>query len=69
MSPAGLNNVIAIDAGHGRTVALRQGGTVVAWGRNIYGESSVPSTLRDVTTVSAGGYHTDALRENGSIEN
>ncbi|MEW6219970.1 MAG: Ig-like domain-containing protein [Thermodesulfobacteriota bacterium] len=34
----------AIAAGYGHTVALREDGTVVAWGDNGYGQTTVPSS-------------------------
>lgn len=43
------------------------GQTVVAWGRNDFGQSTVPDGLTDVTAVSAGGNHNLALRANGTV--
>ncbi len=43
------------------------GQTVVAWGRNDFGQTSVPDGLTDAVAVSAGGNHNLALRRNGTV--
>ena len=43
------------------------GQTVVAWGGNTYGQTTVPGGLADVTTVAAGHYHTLALKADGTV--
>ena len=40
--PAGLNNVVAIAAGGYHSLALTSDGTVVAWGRNYEGQTTMP---------------------------
>ena len=52
--------MVAIAAGGGHTVALKQDGTVVAWGGNSYGQTTVPAGLSGVVAVAAGGSHTVA---------
>jgi hypothetical protein len=42
------------------------GGTVVAWGRNTYGQTSVPAGLTGVVAVAAGGFHSLALKADGT---
>ncbi|MFY1653132.1 RCC1 domain-containing protein [Solwaraspora sp. WMMB762] len=39
--PAGLGAVTAVAAGAGHSLALRSDGTVVAWGRNVYGRLGI----------------------------
>jgi alpha-tubulin suppressor-like RCC1 family protein len=74
----GLSGVTAIAAGGGHTVALRQEGTVWAWGRNYYGQlgngtdmdSAAPVQvlgLSGVTAIAAGSGHTVALRQGGAV--
>jgi len=77
-----LTNVIAISAGRSHTVALRSDGTVWAWGCNEYGQLGDGTTggegetrftpvqvqaLTDVTAISAGGSHTVALQNDGTV--
>ena len=42
-------------------------GTVVAWGRNDYGQTSVPVGLSGVTAIAGGGLHTVALKNDGTV--
>ncbi len=42
-------------------------GTVVAWGSNAYGETSVPSGLTDVSSIAAGYFHNMALKSDGTV--
>ena len=58
-----LGDVVAIAAGGGHTVALKQieDGTVVAWGHNGYGQTKVPAGLNGVVAIAAGGTHTVVL--------
>lgn len=44
-----------------------QGGTVVAWGDNRYGQTNVPPDLSNVVAVEAGEWHNLALRADGSL--
>ena len=60
--PAGLSGVVAIAAGGFHTVALKQDGTVVAWGDNNKGQTKVPAGLSGVVAIAAGGEHTVALK-------
>jgi len=72
-APAGLSGVVAIAAGNEHTVALRQDGTVVAWGSDrdfdakVIGQSTVPASLSGVVAITAGAYHTMALRQDGTV--
>ncbi|MCW5554800.1 MAG: hypothetical protein KIS67_21885 [Verrucomicrobiae bacterium] len=81
-----LNGVIAIAAGSYHTVALKNDGTVVAWGGNENGQvtgtwapvggpyaaTASPVTLGGqiltaVIAIAAGGNHTVALKNDGSV--
>jgi alpha-tubulin suppressor-like RCC1 family protein len=42
-------------------------GTVVAWGRNLEGQTNIPAGLSDVTAISAGNYHNLALKNDGTV--
>ena len=73
--PSGLTNVAAVAAGHYHSLALKNNGTVAAWGAGTsyagtsphFGQSAVPATLSNVTSVAAGYYHSLALRADGTV--
>jgi alpha-tubulin suppressor-like RCC1 family protein len=65
--PPDLTNAVAIAAGGFHSLALRNDGTVVAWGRNSEGETNVPTGLSNVVAVAAGYYHSIALKADGTI--
>ena len=46
---------MAIAAGASNSVALKNDGTVVAWGDNSYGECNVPPGLSNVVALASGG--------------
>jgi hypothetical protein len=54
-------------AGQYHTCALETDGTVVCWGRDAEGESTVPAELAPAAQVSAGGYHTCALKADATV--
>jgi alpha-tubulin suppressor-like RCC1 family protein len=76
-----LSNVTAVSAGLLHTVALRNDGTVVAWGEDTDGpvtgtagggETANPvmiggQVLSNVTAIAAGFYHTMALKNDGTV--
>ena len=62
-----LSGVTAISAGRMHTVALKSDGTVVAWGENGAGQSTVPAGLSGVTAVAGGGLHTVVLKSDGTV--
>ena len=57
----------AIAAGYSHTVALRNDGTVVAWGDSGSGQPSVPVGLSGVTAIAASYSHTVALVGTGAL--
>ena len=46
-------------------MALKNDGTVVAWGYNVQGQSTIPAGLSGVTAIAAGSHHTVALGNSG----
>jgi alpha-tubulin suppressor-like RCC1 family protein len=55
--------VKAISAGGAHNLALKQDGSVVAWGVNSVGQTTVPDGLIGVKAISAGSGHNLALRD------
>jgi hypothetical protein len=62
-----INTKQTIDAGYYFSLGIKTDNTVVAWGSNLYGETSLPTTLSDVISVSAGFFHSLALKQNGTV--
>jgi hypothetical protein len=65
--PADLNNVVAIAAGDFHSLALKQDGTVVAWGRSSLGRLDVSADLTNVVAIAAGFAHSLALKQDGTV--
>src|SRR4051812_30420258 len=74
-----LTGVVAISSGGSHTLALKGDGTVWSWGYNTYSSLGIGvpggdrdtavqvSTLSNIIAVSAGGYHSLALRNDGTV--
>ena len=65
--PADLNNVVAINSSGDICLALKDNGTVVAWGDNTYGECNVPPTLTNAISIAAGADFGAAVTIDGSV--
>lgn len=66
--PAGLGQIVAVAAGYAHNLALRNDGTVVAWGKNnTSGQCKVPADLTGVVAVAAGSGLSVALKSDGTI--
>ena len=65
--PASLSNVVAVAGGGTHYLAVKNDGTVAAWGSNTYGESSVPGDLTNAMAVSCGSRHSAALKSDGTV--
>src|SRR5690242_9431308 len=60
------NQFTDVAAGMGHSLGLKKDGSVVAWGANNYGQSTIPSGLNGVRRIAAGYWHSLALRSNGT---
>jgi alpha-tubulin suppressor-like RCC1 family protein len=56
-----LSNVVAVAAAN-FSLALKRDGSIVA-----FGDNKVPPGLSDVVAIAAGGFHSLALRRNGTV--
>ena len=65
--PPDLTKAIAIAAGGSHSLALRNNGTVIAWGNNTYGQTNVPASLSNVVAIAAGYYDSIALKRDGTV--
>ena len=65
--PADLVDVTGIAAGPENSLAVKSDGTVVAWGQNHYGQSTVPSGLSGVIAVEGGFDYSLALKSDGTV--
>ncbi|MCX5977325.1 MAG: fibronectin type III domain-containing protein [Coprothermobacterota bacterium] len=73
------SNVVALVAGWGYTLALKSDGTVWAWGENSNGQLGLGDTTHrsipvqvtslgsNVTALTAGGWHTLVMKEDGTV--
>ena len=61
--------LLLLGAGFGATPAqAASSGTVLAWGNNYDGQTTVPVAAQSgVTAIAAGGNHTVALKSDGSV--
>ena len=59
--------MVAVAAGSSHSLALRNDGTVVAWGANSFGRTNVPSGLAEVAAIAAGGNTSLALKKDGRV--
>jgi hypothetical protein len=67
LSPAvKCSGVATIAAGTYHTVGLKEDGTVVAVGHNVYGQLNV-SSWTYIKAIEAGAYHTVGLKEDGTV--
>lgn len=65
--PSGLSRVVALAAGSDHSLAVKEDGSVVAWGDNSAGQSAVPAALSGVRAVAAGSVHSLALKDDDTV--
>ena len=67
--------MVAIETGRDHSLALKNDGTVVAWGRNQYGQlgdgtvedrTSPLQVLEDVRLICGAAYHSLAMKPDGT---
>jgi len=57
----------AIAAGYNYSLALKDIGTVIGWGYNGNGQTTVPAGLSDVKAIATGANHSLALKNDGTV--
>ncbi len=62
-----LTLILILTSAGPQTAQASSPGTVVAWGWNDSGQSSVPSDLSGVTAIAAGNGHSLALKSDGTV--
>ena len=67
LSPIPAHAAPGVAAGGNHSLALKSDGTVVAWGDNGYGQSTVPAGLSGVISVSGGFIHSLARKSDGTV--
>jgi alpha-tubulin suppressor-like RCC1 family protein len=65
--PDDLTNVVAIATSDLHCLALKDDGTIAAWGFNNYGQTSVPTNLVNAVAIAAGENHSLALTTDGMV--
>ena len=64
--PTGVQGTAAV-GGFEHSLVLKNDGTVVAWGNNYRGQSSVPAGLSGIKAIGAGYYHSLAIKADGTV--
>jgi hypothetical protein len=59
--------VVAIAEGESHSLALRGDGSVVGWGDNLFGQTSVPPSVTNAMAIAAGVFHSLALLADGTV--
>ncbi len=62
-----VTDAIGISAGKNHALILRADGTLMGWGRNFYGQISMPNALTNVIQVAAGDLCSRALDKSGNV--
>jgi len=66
MALSAWSSILQIAAGYGHTAGLKSEGTVVAVGRNIYGQCDVDDWTNTIQ-ITAGYGHTVGLKADGTV--
>jgi Immunoglobulin domain/Regulator of chromosome condensation (RCC1) repeat len=65
--PSDLGLLVQVSAGNFHCLGLRPDGTVVGWGSNIFGQTTIPAGLSNVVKVVAAGFFSIALKADGTV--
>jgi hypothetical protein len=67
LNPANLTGIVAISAGAYHSLAVKSDGSVVSWGLDDGGQSTIPDGLTNVVKVAGGYAFSAALKTDGSV--
>jgi alpha-tubulin suppressor-like RCC1 family protein len=56
-----------IVSGYEHSLALKADGTVVGWGDNSWGQTTIPASATNLVSIAAGTFHSLALRADGTV--
>jgi len=62
------SDAVEDETGNAQALALKTDGSVVAWVRNIFNQTSVPASATNAIAISAGGNQSLALKKDGVVE-
>ena len=65
--PVGLTNAVAVAGGSLFSLALKNDGSVIAWGNNSFGQTNVPGGLSNMVAIAADGFASIALKQDGTV--
>ena len=65
--PPGLSSVQSISTNFGHSMAVLEGGNVIAWGDNTRGQVNVPADLPPAASADCGRWHSIALLRTGEV--
>ena len=61
-----LTDLVAVAGGGSHSLGLKADGSIVAWGRNHYGQTNVPAPNSGFVAVAGGAFHRLGLQADGS---
>ncbi len=65
--PLNPSQIARVAAGSEHSLALKQDRTVIGWGRNDYGQASIPAGATNVVAIAAKHEHSLALKQDGTV--
>ena len=65
--PSGLSNVVAVAAGGLHSLALKNDGTVAAWGYDSVYPAKLPAGLSNIVAIAGGWSHSLALKSDSTV--
>jgi len=67
VGPPALNNIVAVAAGAGYSLALTEDNRVIGWGENGHGQTELGVGMSNLVALAAGDDHSLALTSDGAV--